>query len=309
MAETTPPIQPARTLDFIAAAGPREFTFPPAQQLLPGVKSYLNWPYAIVPGFRLLRLDVHLPTDTKGPLPVIVYAPGGSWLLAAKNHAPWKAVLAHGFAVVSIEYRLSGEAQFPTQLHDVKAAIRWTRANAERFGFDMGRVIGWGCSAGGFLISMAGATNGLEEFEGEVGEHPDQCSALTAVIAHYAPSDLATMADDTNGVARAVEPLDAATAPESRLIGFVPASRPDEAARFNVATYISSATVPFLLMHGDADTLLGIGQSNRLHAALVAVAADVEFHSVLGANHGGPQFEEAQVVETTLAFLRRVTGG
>jgi|JI7StandDraft_1071085.scaffolds.fasta_scaffold00033_53 acetyl esterase/lipase len=306
MTEPTKLGPPRPTLEFVAGAGPKELLFPPVQSILDGAHSYLNWPYAMIPGFRILRLDVHVPAETSGPVPVIVFAPGGAWLLAPKNHAPWRTALAQGYAVVSLEYRLSGEAKMPAQIHDVKAAIRWVRANAERFGFDTERVIGWGCSAGGYLMSMAGVTNGMADFEGEIGEHPGQLSALDAVIVHYAPSDLSTMGLDTNDIPGAVEQMGTISSPETRLLGFMPASNIEGAQRFNAAAYVSVETVPFLIMHGDADTRLGMRQSLRLHAALEEAGTDVEFHAISGANHAGPEFESPQVIEPLLAFLRRV---
>lgn len=292
-------------LEFIASAGPAALFRPPAQEIFPGVKSWLNHPYALVLGHRLLRLDVHVPSGAQAPLPVVIYAGGGSWLLVPKNHAPWLPLLDKGYAIVSIEYRLSGEAKFPAQVHDVKAAIRWARANASEFGLDPDRIAGWGCSAGGYLMAMAGATNGLPAYEGAVGEDPDQASTLGCVITHYAPSDPLTMGEDTNSLPGVTQPLGTPTAPEALLLGYLPSDHPEQATEANVAAHVSETTVPFLIMHGDADTKLGIGQSRRLHAALQACGAYSEFHAVSGANHFDPIFERPEVLDTVARFLRR----
>lgn len=303
-----PPAPPLPTLAALANFGPRDLLYPPAQTILPGVKSYLNHPFAMTPGYRLLRLDLHLPENVEGPVPVVVYASGGAWLLAIKHHGPWKFLLSQGYAVAAIEYRLSGEATLPLPLHDVKAAVRWLRANAESYGLDAGRIAGWGSSAGGYLMAMAGVTNGMAEFEGAVGDHLDQSSKLACVIDHYGATDLATMAEDTNDLPGVMEMFGTATSPESRLLGFVPAERPDEAARANVANYVTDQTAPFLIMHGDADTRLGVMQSHRLHQALRAVGADAEFHVVPGANHAGPEFDTDAAHAVASAFLRRTLG-
>jgi acetyl esterase/lipase len=215
-------------------------------------------------------------------------------------------LLNEGFAVVSIEYRLSGEVHFPVQVHEVKAAIRWIRAHAADYCLDASRIVGWGCSAGGYLMAMAGATNGLQEFEGEVGEHLDRSSALAAVIAHYAPSDLATMGVDVDELPAPMMKMGTIDSPESRLLGYVPSTRPREAQYANVARYVSKDTVPMLLMHGDSDTLLPMKQSQRLYDALQKVGADVAFHSVRGANHAGPEFAQPAVIAIVRDFLKRI---
>lgn len=303
-----PPGRTPLSLGFLEGLGPAELLYPPAQAILPGVRSWLSWPYAMLPGYRLLRLDVHVPDRVDGPIPVVVFAPGGAWRFAGKNQSPWLPFLARGFAVVSIEYRLSEEAQFPAPLHDVKAAIRWTRAHAGHFGLDPARIAGWGTSAGGYLMAMAGVTQTLPEFEGEVGEHRGTSSALAGVIAYYPPTDLAMLAQDSNHLPGATEPWGTASSPETRLLGYPPAARPEAAAAASIARYLTRETVPMLLIHGDADPRVGISQSIRLLGAAQAAGADVALHIANGAAHGGPDFMRPDVLDMTCAFLRRVLG-
>lgn len=293
------------TIAMVSAMGTPELINPPPQRILSGARSYMNYPFALVPGYRMLRLDLHVPDGVTGPVPVVVYASGGAWLLVIKHHGPWKFLLSEGYAVASIEYRLSGEACFPAGVHDVKAAVRWLRANAENFGLDASRIAAWGSSAGAYLMAMAAATNGFPKFEGSVGEHLDQSSAIACVIDHYGPSDIASIAEDTNAIPGVMETLGTAASPETLFLGYAPAEEPAKARQANVATYISASTVPFLIMHGDADTRVGIGQSRRLYEALRRVGAGVEFHVVPGANHAGPEFDTPEAHQRALAFLRR----
>jgi acetyl esterase/lipase len=305
---TPPPTLPTSILPFLANAGPSEAFYTPPQSIFPGARSYMNYPFAAPMGYRPLRLDLHVPDDRGGPLPVIVYASGGGWRIVSKNYSVWRFLLAEGYAVASVEYRVSDEAKFPAPLHDVNAAIRWVRANAEKYNLDPNRVAGWGSSAGAYLLSLAAVTNGMSEFEGNVGEHSEQPSVLACVIDHYGPSDLNAMPEDTNSVPNVIEPMGTAVSPETLLLGYLPADRPADAARASVVTYVKKDVPPFLIMHGDADTRLGIGQSKRFYDALKHAGADAEFHPLPGANHGGPPFESEDTQAKIRAFLKRTIG-
>src|SRR3974390_3233529 len=115
------PALPAFTLDQLAAFGAPGLLYPPPQSIIPNVRSFMSYPYAMSLGHRMLRLDLHVPEGVKGPVPVIVYGSGGGWRMCAKHHSPWLYLLSEGYAVASIEYRLSVEATFPSGVHDVKA--------------------------------------------------------------------------------------------------------------------------------------------------------------------------------------------
>ena len=127
---------------------------PRACEVLPGAVSYLDLPFASDAGWRPLRLDLHVPKRTEAA-PVVVYAHAGSFLAGIKEMGPWHSLPGQGIAVASVEYRLSGEVQFPEPIEDVRAAIRWVRAHSDRFNLDASRVAGWGSSAGAYLMLMA----------------------------------------------------------------------------------------------------------------------------------------------------------
>jgi acetyl esterase/lipase len=292
-------------LKTVAALGQAELLYTPPQEILAGATSYMNVPIALIPGYRLLRLDLHLPKAAPGPIPVVVYASGGAWTLTMKHAGPWTFLPGRGYAVAVVEYRVSGEARYPAPLHDLKGAVRWLRANAAEYNLDADRIAAWGSSAGAHLLSMLAVTNGMPEFEGEVGGHLDCSSSVVSVIDHYGPSDLTAMGEDTNSVPGVMELFGTSTAPEARLLGFVPSERPEEAARANPITYVSRSTVPFLIMHGDGDIRLGVGQSRRLHQALRNVGADVTYHEIPGANHAGPEFHTDEANALAFEFLER----
>lgn len=140
---------------------------------------------------RRLSLDLYKPAKQQGPLPAIVMFFGGGW----QNGRPalfaplGQALAQRGYVCVVPEYRLSGEAPFPAAVHDGKAAIRWTRANAKRFGIDPERIATIGGSAGGHLSGFMGATNGIDRFEG-TGDHREQSSAVQASIVMCGAVDL-----------------------------------------------------------------------------------------------------------------------
>jgi acetyl esterase/lipase len=220
---------------------------------------------------------------------------------------PWAFLLAAGYAVASVDYRLSGEAQFPGPVHDVAAAVRWVRAHAGPYGLDGGRVIGFGSSAGAYLVNaVALAGDSDPGLTGRLGPTPDLSCALAAVIDHYAPADFLTFDEDARE--DSMEPANAPGTSAARFLGFVPADRPADAERANLCRYASAASPPFLIGHGDADRRVGIGQSRRLHAALTRAGARAELVVIPGADHGSPEFDQQLLHDQTLAFLASAAG-
>ena len=139
---------------------------PPPQ----GVKVQRDITYATVDG-KDLRLDLYMPEKTAATQPpLIVWIHGGAWRQGNKNNnglLVWAA--AEGFAIASIQYRLSGEAKFPAQVHDAKGAIRWLRAHAHEYGYDARKIAVAGGSAGGHLAALVGTSGGVQALEGDVG--------------------------------------------------------------------------------------------------------------------------------------------
>jgi acetyl esterase/lipase len=243
-----------------------------------------------------LLLDIAQPdAPPVRPLPVIMYIHGGAWLAGDRRTTRNNLFAAHGFFTVSVEYRLSQQALFPAQLHDVKAAVRWLRANADQLHIDPQRIGVWGHSAGAHLAALLGTTGDVAELEGTSGS-PGYSSRVQAVATLAAPTDFLQMGgthDDPDS-------------PEARLVGGPIHERMAEVARANPITYVSRAMPPFLLLHGAADDTVPAGQSRLLFDALRAAGADVTLHMFPGAGHGfddaDPAWHNAQ--HQMLAFFQ-----
>jgi acetyl esterase/lipase len=184
-----------------------------------------------------------------------------------------------------VEYRLSQEAIFPAQIHDCKGAVRWLRANAQKYHLDRNRFVAWGASAGGHLVALLGTSGGVAELEGNVNDLKES-SRVQAVIDWFGPADLPHM-----GEAESYVRHNAADSPEAKLIGGAIPENMDKAARASPTTYASKEAPPFLIMHGDRDFEVPFNQSERLYDALKKAGAEVTFIPMKGAGHGfgGPQ--------------------
>lgn len=241
-------------------------------------------------GERELKLDLRLPEGGPKPVPTIVAIHGGGWQNGSKNSAANPALVRAGYAVASIEYRLSGEAIFPAQIQDCKAAIRWLRANAKTYGLDANRFGVTGHSAGGHLSSLVGTSAGTKAFD--VGAHLDQSSAVRAVAVSSGPVDFLKMGTRQQQ----------ASSPVSRLLGGKITEHPDRVRTANPITYIDRKDPPFLLMHGTQDPVVPQSQATLLHDALKRVGIPVELRLIEGGGHmiGGPD-----VSGWTIAFFDR----
>ena len=250
-----------------------------------GVEVQRDLVYAKV-GDRSLKLDVYRPKSAGSKKPVIVWIHGGGWKSGSKgNGGRAIGMTARGYAVIDVEYRLSGEAIWPAQILDCKAAIRWTRANADRFGIDPDRIGVWGSSAGGHLVAMLGTSGDVKKFD-ELDANRDESSRVHAVCNWFGPTDFTKMDAHRPSGARLVH--DSPDSPESRLVGGPIQDEPYRSicAEANPITYVSKDDPPFLIMHGDNDLSVPIHQSEILHAALTRAGVDSTFYSVEGGGHG-----------------------
>jgi acetyl esterase/lipase len=209
-----------------------------------------------------LKLDVYWHPESSEPMPLVVWIHGGAWRKGNKETPRALPILEKGYALASIQYRLTTEAIFPAQIHDCKAAIRWLRKNASRYNIDPNRIGVWGPSAGGHLVALLGTSGDVPELEGALGV-TDVSSRVQAVCDWFGPTDLLRMNDIHGNIDH-----DAPDSPESQLIGAPIQANPDLAARANPITYVSSDDPPFLIMHGARDFTVIKHQSELLHTAL-----------------------------------------
>ena len=261
-----------------------------------GVTVYRDVAY-VTNGHERQKLDLYVP-DTGENLPLIIWVHGGAWRGGDKTHYNPKEYLKAGYAGASINYRLSQHAVFPAQIEDVKAAVRWLRANAETYRFDPNRFAAWGSSAGGHLVAMLGTTGDVAEFE--VGENLEVSSRIQAVVDYFGPTDFLQM--DAHSLPDGLV-HDAPDSPESQLVGGPIQEHKDRVARANPITYVSKDDPPILIIHGDQDKLVPYHQSVLLHDALEEAGVTVTFYKVEGGGHGW--FKDPKVPELTKAFLEK----
>ena len=235
---------------------------------------------AYVPGgHERQKLDLYLPKDAGKPLPVIVWIHGGGWQAGSKENNPLLAYAGKGYAVASINYRLSQHAVFPAQLEDCKTAIRWLRAQAKTYNLNPNKIGVAGSSAGGHLVALLGTAGDVKELEGKAG-NLDQSSQVQCVVDLYGPTDFSTMGGSHS------EP----NSPESRLIGGPVTENKDKVQRASPLTYISKKCPPFLILHGDKDKVVAYDQSVVFLEALKKAGIDASLITVKDGGHGGPGF-------------------
>lgn len=260
-----------------------------------------NLEYAEVGGKSQL-LDLYLPKGVEHP-PLLVWIHGGGWRSGDKGRGGILVPLGlkNGYACASINYRLSGEATFPAQIHDCKAAIRWLRAHAKEYGYDATRIGVGGSSAGGHLVALLGTSGGDKPLEGTVGKHADQSSRVQAVLDMWGPTDFLQM--DAHALPNARFKHNDPRSPESLLLGGPVLENKDKVAQANPITYIDKQDPPFLIVHGSKDPLVPVHQSQLLNTALKKANVPVQMIVVEGAGHGGREFNTPETNAQILKFL------
>ncbi|MHC4994262.1 MAG: alpha/beta hydrolase fold domain-containing protein [Planctomycetota bacterium] len=246
-----------------------------------------------------LLLDLYLPDHTQNP-PLIVWVHGGAWRSGSKDKTPLTPLLDHGYAIASIDYRLSPVAPFPAQIHDIKAAVRFLRAKQKHYGYNAQRVAIAGSSAGGHLVALMGVTNGHQKLEGDVGDHTDQSSSVQATIDLYGPTNFLTILPQStpHGLGVRIPAL-------QLLLRAQPENKPDLAKLASPVNHVDPTDPPLLILHGDQDPQVPINQSHELHALYKQHKLPVVFEVVHGAAHGGPQFYDTRRLNLMLSFLKK----
>jgi len=261
--------------------------------------------YATVDGHSLL-LDLYLPkpelAKQSGAAPqLIVWVHGGAWRSGSKSSMPLKWLLKDGYAIASVDYRLSPVARFPAQIHDCKAAIRFLRASASKYGYVAERVGIAGASAGGHLVALMGVTNGRQAgLEGRVGGRLEHSSDVQAVVDYYGPTNFMTILQQStpHGLSVRVPAL-------QLLLGDEPEDTPELAKRASPVFHMDKRAAPLLMLHGDQDPQVPINQSHELHGAYKQFEIDVQMEVVHGGVHGGDLFYDERRRELVRTFLHK----
>jgi acetyl esterase/lipase len=239
-----------------------------------------------------LKMDLYYPARISGPLPVAVYIHGGGWITGDKEKADHnlegKAVLAQDYLLVALDYRLAPKYRFPAMIEDVKCAIRSLRAHAAQYGLDAGRIGVWGVSAGGHLAALLGTADEIAGYD--VGQYLEQSSRVQAVVDFYGPVDLRLpLTGDANELVHDAFGTDDPQAP-ILVLG-------------SPVTWVSADDPPFLILHGDSDSLVPLRQSQELFERLVAAGVPAELVVVTNGGHG---FGGEDLQPSRAALVQRV---
>jgi acetyl esterase/lipase len=266
------------------------------------VKTERNIPY-VENGHRNQVLDLFLPKEQSDkPLPLMIWIHGGAWTAGNQANPPVLYLVSKGFAVASIQHRFSQDAIWPAQAYDCKAAIRFLRANAAKYNFDPDHFGVGGDSSGGHLAAFVGTSGSVKEMEGDLG-NTNVSSRVQAVVDWFGPTDFTLMAQQSGP--RSMLQHDAPNSPEARLLGGPVQEKRDLAGTANPLTYIDKNDPPFLIMHGNNDQLVPLGQSVILAKALIDAGVEVTMKTIAGAGHEGPQFRNAESQRLIEEFLSR----
>ncbi|WP_211236365.1 alpha/beta hydrolase [Desulfovibrio inopinatus] len=257
------------------------------------------------------RLDIYLPQTGDGPFPVVLSIHGGAFKFgdkADKQLTPMLQGLHRGYAVVSINYRLSGEAKWPAQIYDVKAAIRWIKAHAEIYHLDGNSIAAWGASAGGHLAALAGTSANVPDVEDKTMGNPEQSTDIQAVVDWFGPINFLTMDDHFVQSGLTGQKHSTPDSFESQLLGVPITERPDLVRHANPETYITSNIPPFLIQHGDLDSVVPMQQSKDFALTLQAIASEqnICFEILRGVHHADSAFDaDPKNVARVFDFLDR----
>jgi acetyl esterase/lipase len=267
--------------------------------------TYKDLAYAT--GSDAQKLDLYIPTTGSGSFPVVIMVHGGGFMFGDKADGAGLTgvdqLLAAGYAVASINYRLSAEAIYPAQINDAKASVRFLRANASKYNLNADKFGAWGASAGGNLVALLGTTCNVKELEGDLG-NADQSSCVQAVVDWFGPIDFLKMDAQFAGTSCAQNHNDASS-PESKVVGAAIQSVPDLVKTTNPMNYIDAASAPFFIENGTADCNIPPIQNKNFADALSAVIGvdKVTYVSLDGAGHGGSQFETEENLKLVISFF------
>ena len=253
--------------------------------------------YATSDAGEPLKLDLYLPEGSTAA-PLIVWVHGGAWENGNKSAMPLAPVIERGCAVASLDFSPASKAPFPGQIHEIKAAIRFLRAEAQRLGYDASRIAIAGASSGAHLAAVVGTSNDHRELEGALGNHAGVSSDVHAILSYFAATNLTTiLAQSTPFGLNIREPA------LKRLLGAAPKDNEALAKLASPVFQVDRTDPPLLLFHGDQDPQMPINQSHELEGAYEALGLDVELVVVHGAPHGGDAFYSPENVQRAVTFL------
>ena len=246
-------------------------------------------------GGKELCLDLYLPFWKKN-CPLVVYFHGGGWQMGTYKRPGVDWLVGYGFAVASVQYRLSGEAKFPAQVHDAKGAIRWLRAHADEYGFDARQVAVVGISSGGHVAMMAGLGEG--DLEGDVGGHLEESSEVVAMVNYFGASDLVLRSKTQP---EATEPKGSVV---WNLLGKAVSENEDLAKKASPAFQVKKKGPPLLVIHGAKDPKVKVDQAYRMAEVYQEAGLEVALEVLPEGGHGGADFFDRAFRDRVGLFLQ-----
>ncbi|MGL4997391.1 alpha/beta hydrolase fold domain-containing protein [Cetobacterium sp.] len=268
---------------------------------------YLNISYQNIKDSK--KLDIYLPNKGKGPFPVIIGVHGGGFKFGSKDDGMNAALIEsvkHGYALVLINYSLSGEKKFPGAIEDVKSAIRFVKNNADNYNINPKKVALWGASSGGNLVSLAGTTNGSDIFNNPALGNPNVSTEVKAVVDWFGPINFLTMDEQFKNEGIKGQVHSSLHSFESQYLGADIRTIPEIVKMTNPETYISKSNPPFLIQHGTSDIFVPNTQSIEFAQNLEKAIGkeNVELHLLKNAGHGSPEaFDSPENLEIVFKFL------
>lgn len=254
------------------------------------------------------KLDIYLPEGFKEPYPVVIWLHPGGFSAGDKDMIkPFAAALtAGGYAAVSVNYRLTGEAGFPAQIYDAKAAVRWVRASAAKYNLSPDKIAAWGISAGAALAALLGTASGVKELEDLSMGNAGESSRVSAVVDWYGPTDFIALNSQRRQSATGSVPENIKSG-ESQLLGGSFSEVPENYRAASPLYHINAQCPPFYIQHGTADDVIPCEQSIKFAEALEAAIGkdNVELHLVANAGHFDRVHSSAENVNAVLDFLNR----
>ena len=245
-----------------------------------------------------LKLDLYQPTKPKGS-PLVVWIHGGGWRKGTKESCYIDWLPEYGYTVASISYRYSSVAKFPAQIHDCKGAVRWLKANAEKYGYNPKKIFVAGSSAGGHLTALMATTSQNKELEGAVGGNLKFSSVIQGAVVYYGATDFIlrskTQPSRANAKGSVVYDLLGGGAHEKI-----------KAAKLASACYhVSKNDAPLLIFHGNKDKTVLIDQSEAIKLRYDKIGVLAEFYTIKEAGHGGQIYYNGENAKRLLKFLKK----
>ena len=269
-------------------------------------RKWLDLPYSNISEAQ--KLDIYLPEEGDGPFPVILNIHGGAFAIGDKRDIHLMTFLQgleRNYAVVSVNYRLSSEAIFPAGLQDLKASIRWIKANQAQYCLDGNRIAACGGSAGGNYAALLCLTASVSELDDLSLSNPEYTCHIHAAVDWFGPTNFLKMDEQLaeNGYSSGAH--GDADSPESRYLGAKLSDVPLKVELANPMTYVHKHMPPILIQHGRLDTMVPVQQSIMFVEKMKKYVSHdrFEFDIVEGAGHGDPLFETQENMNRVFSFL------